>query len=421
MLEPDNNLMSGVITMTENSRMAGCGSKTPRRVRVLYIVDSLWSLGGAEGSLLRMTKHLPQDEFECRVVTFHSAPSSRWVLDQFECPIDHWQLNNLYDPTALRTARRLFRLVREEQIDIVHTFFPTSDLWAGPIAKLAGAKIHISSRRDMGFMREPKHNLGYRLLRGVFDQVQAVSEEVRQYTIKKDGLNPERIVTIYNGVDALREPPAEEVEDLRRALNLEAGLRYITCVANLRHIKGIDVLVRAAELVKRQAPEARFLIAGGDAPKAGSVSYGESVRILSESLGTDQVCNLLGQIKNVRALLGLSDIFVLPSRSEGFSNALLEGMAAGLPCVATAVGGNPELVEEGVSGYLVPSDSPEELADRILKLLGDQSLRHRMGMAGRQRVLSEFTTGTMVANVTAAYRELLQAKGLQTPSVCGDC
>ncbi len=385
-------------------------SEPSRPIRILYIIDSLWNVGGAEGCLVRMTKHLPPG-FECRVLTFHSAKSSRWFIDQFDCPVDHWQINNVWDRTAFRVARRLYRLVRDQQIDIVHTFFQTSDLWAGPIAKLAGAKVHISSRRDMGFMRQRKHDLGYRLLRGGFDQVQAVSEGVRQYTIEKDGVTAKRTLTVYTGIDAEVDLDPKEVEQERQQHDLPQGAPVIATVANHRHVKGIDVLVRAAALVIKEVPEVRFLMVGGLGGNDTDREFSREVVQLAESLGAARSIRFAGESNRVPALLALSDIFVLPSRSEGLSNALLEAMRAGLPCVATAVGGNPEVVADGVTGYLVPPDDPEAMASRLLELLRDSGMRRQMGTAGRRLMLQKFTTEIMVSKVTAAYEQLLRTKG----------
>jgi glycosyltransferase involved in cell wall biosynthesis len=397
------------VTATSNCVSRPMDENT-RPIRILYIIDSLWGVGGAELCLARLVRHLPRAQFECRVLTFHSNEICRPFREQFDCPVDHWQLNNIRDRNAFRIAKRLRNLVREHQFDIVHTFFQTSDLWAGPIAKLCGVKVLISSRRDMGILRSPKHNVGYRIVRGMFDQVQAVSEEVRRYAIETDGLNPQKTITIHNGIDSAPHVSDCEIEELRQIAGLDADTPVVSCVANVRPVKGIDVLVRAAALVHREMPKVRFLVAGAFQGIPAELEYTAALRSLQQSLGVESVIRFLGQIKEVPALLKLSDIFVLPSRSEGLSNALLEAMRAGLPCVATSVGGNPEVVVNGVTGFLIPLDSPEALADRILKLLRDPALRRRMGQASRFRVLQNFTLDVMGARIVAQYNYLLQRK-----------
>jgi glycosyltransferase involved in cell wall biosynthesis len=383
-------------------------TKGSRPLRILFIIDSL-SLGGAELCLIRLTSQLPRDQFQCRVLTFHNTPDSAPMLDAFKCPVDHWPLSNIWDSAALGSSIRLFRLIQREEIDIVHTFFQTSDLWAGPIAKLAGVKALISSRRDMGFLRRPKHNLAYRLLHRIFDQVQAVSEGVRRWTIATDGIDPERVVTIHNGIDTNLSASAREVAELRQNLQIGPERVVITTVANLRHVKGIDVLVRAAALASQKFPECLFLVAGDDSHPSRR-GYVEEIGDLVKSLGIERSFRLIGQSSQIPALLSLSDIFVLPSRTEGLSNALLEGMLFGLPCVATTVGGNPEVVIDNQTGYLVPPDDPGAMADRIQKLLQDPELRQRLGRASRARIEQDFTVAEMTSRVADAYRRALRQR-----------
>ena len=386
------------------------GNEALRPTRVLFIIDSLWGAGGAELSLMRLIRELPKDQFDCLVVTFYTNELARPFRDQFDCPVEHWRLNNLYDVNAFRVAARLRRLVRERRIELVHTFFHAADLWAGPIAKLSGAKVLVSSRRDMGFRRTSRHNLAYKLLRGVFDQIQAVSEEARQFTIRKDKIDPSRALTVYNGVDTLQAVSDGEIEELRKQHGIIPGVPLVTCVANVRRVKGIDILVRAAALVHRDIPEAQFLVAGGLGNAPLERKHQAEMAVTRQSLGTDEFLKFIGPTRQVPALLKMSDLFVLPSRTEGLSNALLEAMSAGLPCVATAVGGNPEVVVDGVTGFLVPPENPEELARAIVKILRDPDLGRRMGAAGASRVRENFTSEQMAAKVTAAYRELLQRK-----------
>jgi glycosyltransferase involved in cell wall biosynthesis len=384
--------------------------KETRPIRVLFIIDTLCDVGGAEGCLLRMTKHLPRDQFECSVLTFHTAEGSAKFIEQFDCPVYAWQINNLYDRRAFQVAKQLYRFIRDQQIDIVHTFFQTSDLWAGPIAKLAGAKVHISSRRDMGYHRKRWHRIGYRLMRRVFDQVQTVSEAVRQYTLEEDGVDPTRMLTIHNGIDSNLHVPDQAVEKVRVRYDFPLGPPVIIVVANIRPVKGIDILVRAAAIVAKQILDVNVLIVGNFGKGLVSQKYTKEINQLSERLGVSSCVRSLGPSDHVAELLSLSDIYVAPSRSEGLSNALLEAMRAGLPCVVTAVGGNPEVVVDGKTGFVVPSEDPEAMAGRILQLLRDPELRRSMGRAGRERFLNYFTAQTMTSQIVAAYGEALSKK-----------
>jgi glycosyltransferase involved in cell wall biosynthesis len=388
------------------SQGGSCDASTIRPkdpVRVLYIIDSLYNVGGAEACLLRMTKYMPRPDFECGVLTFHSAPESQWFVSKFDCPVHHWQLNNIYDWNALKVAYRLWRFIRDQKIDIVHTFFQTSDLWAGTIAKLAGARVHISSRRDMGILRKPKHELGYKLLRGVFDQVQTVSEGVRRHMIERDGLDPRRVLTVRTGIEPENTPSSRELDEIRRRLGLVPGSPVIITVANSRYVKGIDVLVRATAILAKEVPEVRVVVVGSLHGTPAERAYNLEMLKLSESLGVADRVQFMGKSDEVDALLRIGDIFVLPSRSEGMSNALLEAMRAQLPCVVTSVGGNPEAVADQESGFVVPSEDSEAMAGRILRLLRDPVLREEMGLASKKRWQEQFTVEKMISQLVESY------------------
>ena len=169
-------------------------------------------------------------------------------------------------------------------------------------------------------------------------------------------------------------------------------------------MKGIDI--QAAAIVAKQAPHVRFLVAGAFGSSPMDKAYTDSVRDMAQSLEAERFMTFLGPLDRVRALLQISDIFAAPSRSEGFSNALLEAMESDLPCVATSVGGNPEVVVDGVTGFLVPPEDPELLADRILALVRDER-RRRFGEAGRKRILENFTAASMTARLIENYEHLL--------------
>ena len=347
----------GVSSWTSDSTNAL--SRKP--LQVLYIIDSMWAEGGAEMSLRRLLRALPTGRVEARIVTFHTDERARPFLATFPCPVFHWPLVNMYNREAWRVSGQIRDLIQSENIDIVHTFFGTSDLWAGAIAKLSGAPVLISSRRDMGILRQRKHRIGYRLLSGMFNEVHAVSDRVKQYVINHDRIDPIRIVTIRNGVDTGHH---ESVSERNKQLTRErAGIRprevVIGTVANWRAVKGIDILVEAAALVLQSAAHVRFVIAGQFGQSPTDAAFTATVKQRARDLGIEKQMTFLGPCGYVPELLAVCDIFALPSRSEGLSNAILEAMQAALPCVATDVGGNPELIEHAATGYLVPAADPE--------------------------------------------------------------
>jgi len=378
-------------------------SNVPEPTHVLFIIDELCRLGGAERTLLRLIRLLPPEKYHASLVTFRLDPE---VFHDFPCPFHFLPLRRTYDFNAAKMGLKLRKLIRSENVTIAHTFFETSDLWAGPIARLSGVPVLISSRRDLGILRASKHHLAYRFVNRFFDRVLAVSQEVRNYCIAEDGLPPEKVLTLYNGIEldqvAARDSTAVSHADLGCA---EASHLIITA-ANIRRVKGLDVLLQAAAIVQREFPRAVFLIAGGVLEQ----EYSRELEELTRSLALSNTVKFLGAKKDVMPLLAISDVFCLPSRSEGFSNALVEAMASGLPCVATRVGGNAEALAEGESGFIVEADDPQAMAERILVLLRDPELRRRMGRRGKETVESRFSAHSMITRLVGVYDELLASR-----------
>ena len=373
------------------------------QIHILFLIDLLYSTyGGAEGVLWKMTHLLPRDRYRLSIATFATCPD-RVVADSFDCPVHLLPIRRAYGWQALSAAVRLSKLIRSERVSIVHSFFATSDLIGGAVAKLSGCPILISSRRDMGFQRSALQRLAYRLASGMFDQIHTVSESVRYWHIRQDRLAPEKVVTVYNGVDL------DSIDSAREGLRLsDLGIDgdgpVIVCVANVRPVKAMEVLVATAAVVCRALPKAEFLVIG----QVLDGVYMQRVLELARQLNVAQHITFAGSSRNVAAVLKACDLFYLPSHSEGLSNAMLEAMACGLPCVATDVGGNAELVEHGSTGYLISDGDAQAAAQRILHLLRNRNQARRMGHAGRKIVGNMFSQEAMIDRLVELYEGLLE-------------
>ena len=363
---------------------------------VLLVVDQFpKNLGGGERIALRLASLLPGYGYRVSILTFFVHAESR-VQSLASCPLYVLPLGRTYDWTALKAALRLRRFVRDQKVRIVQTFFESSDIWAGTVTRLFSDTRLIWSRRDLGILRARKHRTAYRALAGLPDAVFAVSDEVRNYCIQTDRIRPQKVHTIYNGLDLPPFAPMEKSMD--RPL--------IVTVGNIRRVKGHDVLAQAAAIVLQSFPEARFSIAG----EVLEQDYFGELQELIGKLGLSGKLHFPGNVTDLYSYLSAADIFVLPSRSEGFSNALIEAMAAGLPAVATDVGGNAEAISEGVNGFLVPPEDPEQLAEAIMKLIANPQLAKNMGQSGRSTVLDRFSTESMMRKTVDVYGQLLSRK-----------
>lgn len=365
---------------------------------ILLVLDQFpKTLGGGERIVLRLAGLLPRYGYRASILTFAVHPECTG-LEKPPCPIYLLPLQKTYDLTALRGAFELRAFLRQQKIKVVHTFFESSDIWAGFVTKAFSDAKLVWSRRDMGILRTSKHEVAYRLMSGFPDAVFAVSELVRQHCIEVDRVDPKRVETVYNGLDLA------EWESVVRP-GSQDGIRIVT-VGNIRRVKGHDVLIRAAASIAQRFPAATFSVAGEVLER----EYFEELQQLVEELGLSDRFEFAGGIRRLREYLAGVDIFVLPSRSEGFSNAIVEAMAASLPVVATDVGGNAEAVENGSTGIIVPPEDAEALASAMAELLADPERARQMGAMGKRVVADRFTTDAMMRRIVSAYGRMLAAQ-----------
>ena len=369
---------------------------------ILLILDQFpRSLGGGERIVLRLAALLPAEGFRVSILTFQIHPESPVRALAPPCPIYLLPLEKTYGRNAMRAGWSLGRFLRRNDIRLVETFFESSDLWGGTVVRLLSRARLVWSRRDMGILRERKHQVAYRLLASLPHRVFAVSEQVRRHVIDVDHVDPKRVTVVYNGLDLTPQTPNGT------AAALEQGIQPVTfrivTLGNIRRVKGHDLFLTAAVTILKRFPNTSFWVAG---EVLEADFFAELQQQLLASSLLDRFHFVHG-VHNVEEFLQDADVFVLPSRSEGFSNAILEAMAAGLPVVATDVGGNAEAVEDQKTGIIVPSDDAASLALAVIEILSDPSRRQAMTQAGLKRVASRFTSKAMMNVVSEAFRELL--------------
>lgn len=382
---------------------------------VLLVLDQFpKSLGGGERIVLRLAALLPKYGYRVSILTFFIHPESVVFTMAPPCPVYTLALPKTYGLTALRAAFEFRRWIRQQKIQIVQTFFESSDIWAGFVVKtLSDAKL-IWSRRDMGILRTRKHHISYRLMAGMPDRVFAVSEQVRGHCIEVDRIKPERVETIYNGLDLPDLPDLPDLAGLSNSTDLihlstlatpakPSGRLLVTTVGNIRRVKGHDIFIKAAAVVALKFPQVSFSIAG----EVLDADYFAELQAMVLDLNLDGRFHFVGGITNVPEHLATADIFVLPSRSEGFSNSIIEAMASALPVVATNVGGNAEAVKDGLNGFIVPPEDTVALTEAISRLLADPIRSRQMGAEGKLLAAKKFTTGAMMHQITTVYAALL--------------
>jgi len=375
------------------------GDTKARPPHVLFLIDHLMALGGGETNLLKVVQLMPPELVRCSIATFRIKPEIRQSIS---VPVYVFPWKRFFHLDAWKAAFALRKLIRTERVDIVQTYFETSNLWGGVVAKLSGALL-LSSRRDMGILRKNKHALAYRMVNRLSDHVLAVSEEVKRFWVDADRINPNKVSVVYNGVDLKHIAAKNSYGNPFADAEWAGASHIITCVANIRKVKGIDVLIKTAQRVCQELPNAVFVIAGSLYDR----TYSEEIQGMIRSLNLEKNVKLLGFVEDPVPLLKMSDAFCLLSRSEGFSNALLEAMACGVPSVVTCVGGNPEAISDGENGFLVPVDDDGAAAEKLLALLRDPERAANIGENGRNSVQARFSADVMIQRLIVVYRDLL--------------
>ncbi len=368
---------------------------------VLFVVDQLTELGGGERALFQLAHNLELHGIHTIIVTFREYPDpSVFRLHPFIVCVP---LGSCFSFRAVAVATELWKIIRDEQVQIVHTFFETSDLFGALIARIAGVQIIVSSRRDMGILRTRRHYVAYRILAPLYSAVIAVSNQVRQWHLQTDRLRHDQIHMIHNGLSLGRFDRFVDARKVRQKLHLPVDVPLITTVANINPWKGLDVFLNAAALIHIDHPTAAFCIAGDWT----NLELVLTLKQQADLLGIASCVHFIGHVEDVAELLMSSDIFTLLSRSEGFPNVVLEAMAARLPIVATAVGGTPEAITDGVNGLLVENGDAVAAAEHISNLISDKALATRISQAGRQTVETNFSLDKMLQQHIELYTTLL--------------
>jgi glycosyltransferase involved in cell wall biosynthesis len=374
-------------------------------IPVLHLVNRFW-IGGAERQFVERLRLHPEG-FEAVVACLEpSGPMLEQVRALGYEPLVFPLKGTMLQPNTAVQVARIAALIKERGARIVHTTDFYSNTLGFLAARLAGAKS-VVSRVDLGHLREgfgKWHREGEKLVSRLADVVVANAEAVRQLCIDEEGCKPENVVVVRNGLD-LEHFDGLAAQPLREPLPPGP---IVAVIGNLWPVKGHRTLVEAVARLPEDLRHVRFVCAG-EGPERNFLQ----ARI--GELGLGERVYLLGHRLDVPAILARSQAACLCSSAEGLSNALMEAMAARLPVVATRVGGNPELVREGETGWLVPYGDAGALADRLTHLLRSPELARAMGGRGRERVEQELTIARMADGYGALYRRLLGRAPLVRP------
>jgi glycosyltransferase involved in cell wall biosynthesis len=377
-------------------------SRSPPVDRDVLVVIGKLDLGGTENHLLKVLPRLAERGVKVRILAMRGGGALDGAMREAGVPVIRMPR---VAPTIgfVLSAFRLLWLYLRERPDLVHFFLPQAYVIGGLCALLVGQRPRAMSRRSLNFyqsrnrLTRPLERWLHRRMDAVLGNSKAVVAQLRE-----EGVPEDRLGLIYNGVDTTTYASSESKAELRRRLGLPESDLVIVHVANLIRYKGhADLIAALASVEDRMPAPWRLLLVGRDDGIGGELHARVKVLGLGEHVGW------LGERRDIPAILGAADIGVLPSHEEGFSNSILECMAAGLPMVVTDVGGNPEAVRHGVTGLVVPPADSRALGQAILTLSQDPRLRAAMGERAREIVRAELSLDETVERYWRLYRQLL--------------
>jgi glycosyltransferase involved in cell wall biosynthesis len=370
-----------------------------KKARIVYIVDEYdHEYCGTERQLVELIKGLDRARYDPVLCVLRESPylASHWTACDWHCA----GIPKIRDIRNISRLYKWLQNIRGENGNIVHTFFNDSSI-IGPIpARLAGYRV-VVSRRDLGYWYTPVRKWLLRLNARLVDQYVANCNAVKNVTVVNESPDCGKVAVIYNGYQAARDPTACS---LREMLELPTHAKIVLVVANFRPLKRIEDAVEGFARAAENNHDWHLIVAGEDSSElhaADLMQAGPAVKL------ADRV-HFSGRIDNIAALANQADIGMLVSESEGLSNAIMEGMAGSLPMVCTDVGGNPELVVEGETGFLVDVGDVGAIAARLLRLMNDRTLREQMGEAGNNKIQNLCEMRRMISSYEALYSSVIQ-------------
>jgi len=376
-------------------------------LKIAYLLPNLES-GGTERHVLSLARRLDRSRFSPFLFTTAGGGS---LYESFRSLLPVSVIGDARQARAkppknpfvhLQAIRELADTFRTHSPDIVHCYLPAANVLGTLAARWAGIPRVVVSKRSLSDYKKGHpflkrlESLGNRLS----DVVMVNSDAVRREIERTERFCKGKFRRIYNGVGPIEAWDREQVESFRARKGLPTRSPVAVCVSNFFEYKGHEDLVKAVARVGGELPELTCVLIGRD---AGSL---EATRVLARDLGILERFRFIGARFDVPDFLRAADLFVHPSRQEGFSNAILEAMAAGLPVVACDVGGNPEAVVDGVTGRLVPPRDPTALASAMAEILADPGKGRSMGEAGRERASEQFSVERMVREIEEMYESL---------------
>lgn len=379
-----------------------------KKFTILYLIDTYFprpgqpAVGGTEKQLSLLASSLNPDTFRPLVVQL--GPQS--IKDKVEAvgnvKLYHFPTKKIYDLHGISQIKKIAKLARDERVDVIHTFFEKAEVIGWLVKRLSAIPVWVTSRRDLGFKRKAIYDKMFKISSRDCDACVANCIAVKEQTLRYEGLPDEKVEVIYNGMDFSLYQESNNNSAFRKEIGVDNQTSLVGMIANFNfEIKGHQFFIEAAKQVSENVPNVAFVLVGDGALR-------QRFEKLAEHVGIRPKIHFLGKRTDISAILSNLSVSVLCSTNEGFSNVIMESMASGKPVVATSIGGSPEMVTDGATGYLVPPADSDALAKAIIDLLKNPNKAEEMGEKGRKMVQERFAIEKMVKSYEVLYQGLVE-------------
>ena len=366
------------------------------KISVLFLIDELDAWRGTETHLFRLLQSVDRQRIKPLVAVVGKSGLAQEFVNK-NIPVVELAFYKVISFAGVKGLVAICQLIYNYKIDLVVTYHTVSDL-LGPIASTLCRVCTLSSRRDEGFTKKPIHVKLQRYINRLTDGMVSVSEAVADTVERQENFPKSKNQIIWNGEDVNLFSSGDS--DIREKLNIGERVPLLACVAGLSPVKDHHTLILSFKKILQCYPEAVLLLVGD----------GSLRDILAEEVASlSGAVKLLGHRSDIPDILRAVDIYVQTSLTEGFSNAILQAMACGLPVVVTSVGGNVELVDNEC-GYLVEPGDVEMLTNKIVNLINDKKLRAQLGSAGRLRAVKYGSLDVMTESYTRAFERAVVSR-----------
>ncbi len=377
-----------------------------QKIKLLLLTDTaIGSAGGSERFLRNLSARLPKDRYQITLVQLSPPADSNQANSHSLSALSHIDIQSIpigavYSKRGIDALSKLRVLVREKQFDIIHSQHEKSDMFNVLLPEIPGVS-KISNRRDMGFNKSSRVRFFLKLMNHRFDCIVAPAQSILESIEEQEAALPAKLTWIPNGVDTDRfSVLAQTIRSQMRAEHSASDNDFIFgIVASLSQVKRHCDLLDAFAIVHRQRKDTKLWLIG-DGPLRHELEN------QAQQLGITDSITFFGSQPEVEKLLPLLDASLLVSSTEGMSNAVLEAMASGLPFIATAVGGNVQLIDHERTGLLVPACQPQQLAEAMHRIIDDELLRERLGTSARAHIETFYSMNTMVQSYDALFTRL---------------